>query len=144
MRFDACEAGWDLPHCVRHIPFPCRGLSFINDKLTPAKQAGIFVWSWVLESKLSAPKAIQKLPGVAGQFVVDVIWLGFEPKTHSLEGCCSIQLSYQTRHPQGIANLASFTELSKSRFSLLVVISVSRAKNTSFRDAPTCSNVLSR
>ncbi len=25
-----------------------------------------------------------------------VIWLGFEPKTHSLEGCCSIQLSYQT------------------------------------------------
>ena len=26
----------------------------------------------------------------------DVIRLGFEPKTHSLEGCCSIQLSYQT------------------------------------------------
>ena len=25
-----------------------------------------------------------------------VIELGFEPKTHSLEGCCSIQLSYQT------------------------------------------------
>ena len=25
-----------------------------------------------------------------------VIWLGFEPKTDSLEGCCSIQLSYQT------------------------------------------------
>ena len=26
-----------------------------------------------------------------------VIRLGFEPKTHSLEGCCSIQLSYRTR-----------------------------------------------
>ena len=26
-----------------------------------------------------------------------VISLGFEPKTHSLEGCCSIQLSYETR-----------------------------------------------
>ena len=26
----------------------------------------------------------------------NVIRLGFEPKTHSLEGCCSIQLSYQT------------------------------------------------
>ena len=26
----------------------------------------------------------------------EVIRLGFEPKTHSLEGCCSIQLSYQT------------------------------------------------
>ena len=25
-----------------------------------------------------------------------VIELGFEPKTHSLEGCCSIQLSYLT------------------------------------------------
>ena len=26
-----------------------------------------------------------------------VIPLGFEPKTHSLEGCCSIQLSYGTK-----------------------------------------------
>ena len=25
-----------------------------------------------------------------------VIRSGFEPETHSLEGCCSIQLSYQT------------------------------------------------
>ena len=25
-----------------------------------------------------------------------MIRLGFEPKTHSLEGCCSIQLSYRT------------------------------------------------
>ncbi len=25
-----------------------------------------------------------------------VIPLGFEPRTHSLEGCCSIQLSYGT------------------------------------------------
>ena len=27
---------------------------------------------------------------------LEVIELGFEPKTHSLEGCCSIQLSYST------------------------------------------------
>ena len=26
-----------------------------------------------------------------------MILLGFEPKTHSLEGCCSIQLSYRTK-----------------------------------------------
>ena len=26
----------------------------------------------------------------------DVIPAGFEPTTHSLEGCCSIQLSYET------------------------------------------------
>ena len=25
-----------------------------------------------------------------------VIRIGFEPMTHSLEGCCSIQLSYRT------------------------------------------------
>ena len=29
-------------------------------------------------------------------FTVFVIPLGLEPKTHSLEGCCSIQLSYGT------------------------------------------------
>ena len=28
--------------------------------------------------------------------LICVIRLGFEPKTHSLEGCCSIQLSYRT------------------------------------------------
>ena len=28
-------------------------------------------------------------------FFFFVTRLGFEPKTHSLEGCCSIQLSYQ-------------------------------------------------
>ena len=30
-----------------------------------------------------------------------VIRLGFEPKTHSLEGCCSIQLSYRTEIAEG-------------------------------------------
>ena len=29
-------------------------------------------------------------------FPLEVIRSGFEPETHSLEGCCSIQLSYQT------------------------------------------------
>ena len=33
-----------------------------------------------------------------------VIRSGFEPETHSLEGCCSIQLSYQT-----LAHDAHFT-----------------------------------
>ena len=32
-------------------------------------------------------------------FSMLVIRLGFEPKTHSLEGCCSIQLSYRTNPP---------------------------------------------
>ena len=29
-------------------------------------------------------------------FLLSVIRSGFEPETHSLEGCCSIQLSYRT------------------------------------------------
>ena len=39
-----------------------------------------------------------KKPAVYWQraFSLFVIRLGFEPKTHSLEGCCSIQLSYRT------------------------------------------------
>ena len=28
--------------------------------------------------------------------IFNVIRAGFEPTTHSLEGCCSIQLSYET------------------------------------------------
>ena len=30
--------------------------------------------------------------------LLQVIPRGFEPRTHSLEGCCSIQLSYETNH----------------------------------------------
>ena len=38
-----------------------------------------------------------------------VIPLGLEPKTHSLEGCCSIHLSYGTI-PLGAANILLFPE----------------------------------
>ena len=34
-----------------------------------------------------------KKAAIADRFVIRS---GFEPETHSLEGCCSIQLSYQT------------------------------------------------
>ena len=36
----------------------------------------------------------------------EVIRSGFEPETHSLEGCCSIQLSYRTPAPQRRAKSA--------------------------------------
>ena len=39
--------------------------------------------------------SLKKRPVIRQAFAC-VIRLGFEPKTHSLEGCCSIQLSYQT------------------------------------------------
>ena len=37
-----------------------------------------------------------KSPFYGRRMAIGVIRLGFEPKTHSLEGCCSIQLSYRT------------------------------------------------
>ena len=38
----------------------------------------------------------KKSPSQIAERAIKVIRLGFEPKTHSLEGCCSIQLSYRT------------------------------------------------
>ena len=40
-------------------------------------------------------KTVSRVPGSGLRHYL-VIRLGFEPKTHSLEGCCSIQLSYRT------------------------------------------------
>ena len=61
-----------------------------------------------LESKLSVHPAPYGEPRTAGpgsnivwRFALFVIPLGFEPKTHSLEGCCSIQLSYGTIPAKG-------------------------------------------
>ena len=39
---------------------------------------------------------MKKSPSQIPERAIKVIRLGFEPKTHSLEGCCSIQLSYRT------------------------------------------------
>ena len=48
-----------------------------------------------------------------------VIPLGLEPKTHSLEGCCSIQLSYGTVLPSiGAANILLFHEITTSTLPL--------------------------
>ena len=53
---------------------------------------------------------------------IDVIRLGFEPKTHSLEGCCSIQLSYRTSPyfvSEADAKISSFFILKKFIFVFL-------------------------
>ena len=42
------------------------------------------------------PRAKSPGPNIVPRFALCVIPLGLEPKTHSLEGCCSIQLSYGT------------------------------------------------
>ena len=60
-------------------------------------QMPFFCFAFAYESELSTRRRITKIaqPSVA-RFALFVIRLGFEPKTHSLEGCCSIQLSYRT------------------------------------------------
>lgn len=51
-----------------------------------AKIIGIFLWP-IFCNKKATPTSVATL----------VIRVRFEPTTHSLEDCCSIQLSYQTR-----------------------------------------------
>ena len=43
-----------------------------------------------------------------------VIRSGFEPETHSLEGCCSIQLSYQTLAFSKFAHRLSLCDIRRS------------------------------
>ena len=40
--------------------------------------------------------------------------MGFEPMTHSLEGCCSIQLSYRTIFFKSVAKVRQFIENSNN------------------------------
>jgi hypothetical protein len=62
--------------------------------------------------------------------VVNVIPAGFEPTTRSLEGCCSIQLSYETK-----INLAFLiNRLQRYGFSPKIGTGVILAVN--FRKAP--------
>ena len=52
-------------------------------------------WWFALGSKRRFQSAAgERTLGWESQWIALVISLGFEPKTHSLEGCCSIQLSY--------------------------------------------------
>ena len=67
----------------RKSPFCCAELSFC-------------IASSLLRASSQRSETIQKIAREAGRFACVVIRLGFEPKTHSLEGCCSIQLSYRT------------------------------------------------
>ena len=61
-----------------------------------------------------------------------VIRLGFEPKTHSLEGCCSIQLSYQTSYIAG-AKVRIKTELSSLLFHFFLRARLPYLKNVALK-----------
>lgn len=47
-------------------------------------------------------------------FISFVIPAGFEPTTHSLEGCCSIQLSYETNSIMSLLKRINFQKRCKS------------------------------
>ncbi len=51
---------------------------------------------WKNVFPMSSPQKNTYRDGTDKCLILRVIRLGFEPKTHSLEGCCSIQLSYRT------------------------------------------------
>ena len=54
-------------------------------------------WGFALVSKLHSKEQETKNSLPKNKELDAVIPLGLEPKTHSLEGCCSIQLSYGTK-----------------------------------------------
>ena len=97
MAFRVIRLSWDL--------LPAGAHPFLRGPSTKAKQIGIllaqvpFFCTSLILMRASSQRliAIQKKRNhlVALCFAF-VIRLGFEPKTHSLEGCCSIQLSYRT------------------------------------------------
>ena len=98
------EARWSLVGGIHH--FFTVGITSLKlgdpwwGALTKKKLNGfaIFIYRWS-RSKCICMRAapVNKKSCAMHSFsFFFVIRLGFEPKTHSLEGCCSIQLSYRT------------------------------------------------
>ena len=78
-----------------HIPGPATGaLTFTFARALWALAA--FFIARVYVSGAHDTLAMKNARHLRCRANVNVIRLGFEPKTHSLEGCCSIQLSYRT------------------------------------------------
>ena len=80
------------------FPFPSHGLSYAKAKAHPAFAGFLFSYGPLpYDSELSTVEFhTKKALNVVECFCFGVIRTGFEPVTHSLEGCCSIQLSYRT------------------------------------------------
>ena len=86
---------------VAGAPFSCslpRVILRENAKVRPAVAELLFSHGPLpYESELSTVEYhTKKALNVVECFCFGVIRTGFEPVTHSLEGCCSIQLSYRT------------------------------------------------
>ena len=90
-------SGWDYVVSLR-FPF-LRGPSSTKAKARPAlAQDSFFARHRPLQERAfdGAAQHEKSAQHSLSAFALVVIRLGFEPKTHSLEGCCSIQLSYRT------------------------------------------------
>ena len=88
---------WDYVALLR-FPF-LRGPSSTKSKSASCWRRGRFFASSLRLRKraFDAPPEYKKIAQLSlCDLLLVVIRLGFEPKTHSLEGCCSIQLSYRT------------------------------------------------
>ena len=96
-RVNSQGTGQDYVALLR-FPFPSHGLSYAKAKSTSCIRRTSFLCTGVpYESKLSTGhRYTKKAPNFVECFCFGVIRTGFEPVTHSLEGCCSIQLSYRT------------------------------------------------
>ena len=107
---------WDSVAARRH-PCPCGGLIHEHRMdATVAKATMSFASEGVRTSELDAPLLRQTPRSATVASIPFVIPLGFEPKTHSLEGCCSIQLSYGTVLPwKGSAKLGKKSEYPTGR-----------------------------
>ena len=97
MAFSVIRFSWDYFASLR-FPFLRGPSAIMKQNRRPAAQKRRFLYAVdPYESKLStARRHTKNLATLLRDFALIVIRLGFEPKTHSLEGCCSIQLSYRT------------------------------------------------
>ena len=96
------------------FPVPSHGLSYAKAKAHPAFAGFLFSYGPLpYESELSTVEFhTKKALNVVECFCFGVIRTGFEPVTHSLEGCCSIQLSYRTSPIEG-AKICFLSETAK-------------------------------
>ena len=83
---------------MRRFPLPYHGLSYERTKkylLLPQKffARPSPVRKQAFDGRVPYEKSTQRMLSAFRSFVIRT---GFEPVTHSLEGCCSIQLSYRT------------------------------------------------
>ena len=95
-----CNPVWMvLVRLTAHSLPLCHGRSYMNNAECARLRLSFSVpYLPVPEHAPALSVPVRKTPDHwSGAFCFSyVIRLGFEPKTHSLEGCCSIQLSYRT------------------------------------------------